>query len=187
MDSLVGLSGHLDYDGFSADDGVCDYGLDEYKKLGVIEELTLQYLELPEIKQKLQRVAADVATDYIKKRYPTPVSEPLPFPQYNFTEQNTSNPCPSSSKRPETPIPALTTGGSLRSSSERSENRTPARPNLPHYDVGPGRYPVEPRHVPTSRLPAEATNDHKDVMQETISPEAEPVEAVGSSLHRKNL
>ena len=68
MDSLVkAAKGDIDYKRFSADTGVCYIKMDKYKKLRLIEDLTLKYLEKPEVQEELERVGEKLANDYLLK------------------------------------------------------------------------------------------------------------------------
>jgi hypothetical protein len=108
----VSSSGNIrtKYERFSADNGVCFIKMDKYKKLAEIERLTLEYLGNDTIKQKLSRVAGEIALDYLAKhsaetvttatdrlavpqrtdRPQTPVSQTIPtWPQSDETPSST--------------------------------------------------------------------------------------------------
>ena len=53
------------YERFSADNGVCFIKMDKHKKLADIECLTLEYLQSEVIKKRLDRVAKEIAEDYL--------------------------------------------------------------------------------------------------------------------------
>lgn len=89
MRSLGGPNGHFRkgpyanfrYERFSANNGVCFIKLDKWKKLEEIKTLTLEYLEVAEVKQNLLQVAKEMATEYLNglevKRIPAILSQHL--------------------------------------------------------------------------------------------------------------
>jgi hypothetical protein len=57
----------IKYERFSADNGVCYIELDKFKELDKIKSLTQAYLETPTIQRALERLGAEMATDYLGK------------------------------------------------------------------------------------------------------------------------
>ena len=66
------------YERFSADNGVCSIGLDKYKELKHIEDLTLQYLGTDVIQDRLRKVGAEIARDHLSRSRPSLVIESAP-------------------------------------------------------------------------------------------------------------
>ena len=58
----------LKYERFSADTGVCFIKLDKHSKLGEIEQLTLAYLNREDVRMDMERVAREIAVEYLAKR-----------------------------------------------------------------------------------------------------------------------
>lgn len=58
----------LKYERFSADTGVCFIKLDKHRKLGEVEELTLTYLNREDVRNDMERVAGEIAVEYLAKR-----------------------------------------------------------------------------------------------------------------------
>jgi hypothetical protein len=54
------------YERFSANNGVCYIKLDKFNELETITTLTREYLASPEIQQALQRLAENIARDYLE-------------------------------------------------------------------------------------------------------------------------
>jgi len=71
MESLARVSRNTSscdvyYKRFSANNGVCYIKLDEFNELEKITTLTQKYLASPDIQQALQRLAEDIAKDYLE-------------------------------------------------------------------------------------------------------------------------
>jgi hypothetical protein len=117
-----------EYERFSADNRVCFIKMDKYKKLAEIERLTLEYLDTDAIKQRLSRVAEEIARDYLAKHSVGTVTTPtdrLTVPAQGTGRPQTpvSQPVPISPQSSETP-------SSARQSTDHSEasiDSTPSR------------------------------------------------------------
>ena len=68
-------SNAVKYERFSADNGVGSIKLDKYKKLEYIENLTLEYLDTDAIQDRLRKVGAEIAMDYLSRNRPNLVIE----------------------------------------------------------------------------------------------------------------
>jgi len=71
MTSIAKVKGgcpDIKYERFSADNGVGNIKMDAYKHLEEIERLTLVYLEIPQVKEKLKRVGEGIAREYLDAR-----------------------------------------------------------------------------------------------------------------------
>ena len=58
---------NLEFDRLSADTGVCFIKMDDVKQLNTIEDLTHEYLEKAEVKRRLEKLAENLADDYLWK------------------------------------------------------------------------------------------------------------------------
>lgn len=68
METLVRAShGDLIYERFSADNGVCYIKMDNHKALSDIDHLVQNYLDADKTKEKLKRVATEIAKEYLRK------------------------------------------------------------------------------------------------------------------------
>ena len=65
----------VSYERFSADNGVCSIGLNKYKELKHIEDLTLQYLGTDAIQDRPRKVGTEIARDYLSRNRPSLVIE----------------------------------------------------------------------------------------------------------------
>lgn len=78
--------GDIIYDRFSAPNGVCFFKLDRWADLKKIEDLTKQYLAFESTKIDLERVAEDLASEYLELRRTEafrsdPVSTTVEYPE----------------------------------------------------------------------------------------------------------
>ncbi|KAH9208953.1 hypothetical protein DL95DRAFT_414337 [Leptodontidium sp. 2 PMI_412] len=76
----------IQYDRFSADNGVCFIKMDKYRKIPELKVLTSQYLRTPTTQRRLRRLAASIAADYLARqrdRQARPTSDLLSVPQHN--------------------------------------------------------------------------------------------------------
>jgi hypothetical protein len=65
MRNIAETADDIEYVRFSADNGVCFVELDKFKDLGKIEQLTRDYLKKPRVQLKMQRLAEEIATDFL--------------------------------------------------------------------------------------------------------------------------
>jgi hypothetical protein len=81
------------FERFSANNGVCHIKMYRFEELGTITHLTQQYLENPDIQRGLQRVAEEIACEYIDSHRPgRPATLTVPDrrpsrPQVSTTQQ----------------------------------------------------------------------------------------------------
>ena len=85
----------VNYERFSADNGVCSSRLDKYKELKHIEDLTLEYLGTDAIQDRLRKVGAEIARDYLSRNRPNLVIESasstsLTRPEFRFPSCQTT-------------------------------------------------------------------------------------------------
>jgi hypothetical protein len=141
----------IKFERFSEDNGVCYIKMDKYKKLGIIQEKTDQYLNTPSVRDRLRRVARDIARDYLEANYtqesPSRLKpdsrlskshgnliETATYPNTAHSEGSTAN---TTSREPSTEIP-----GAIHTS-------TPAIPPRRSSDiVGPPEPMIRPSESP---------------------------------------
>ena len=115
-------SGTMKYERYSADNGVCFIKLYKYKELPEIVRLTETYLEKDSVKKDMQRVAAEIAAEYLASQTTerNPVRQ-LAEPSSPTTEA-TGTVVERSILNPQTPPANLTT--------EESKSTQPETPTL---------------------------------------------------------
>jgi hypothetical protein len=127
MTGLASTNNYFKYVRFSADNGVCFIELDKFKELGEIERLTSAYLETPTVRRRMERVAGDIAKDYLENE--RPAAAPLQPDRLNV---------PESTPRPQTPVSQTgprsrrssdtqASTGQSRDHSESSAHNTPPK------------------------------------------------------------
>jgi hypothetical protein len=130
MESLVQVSkGDVKYYRFSADNGVCYIKLDSYKDLDQIETLTQEYLEKAATQTKLEKVANEIARDYLQKHNaqvdPVASSNRLIVPESNRPTTPTRPLCAPNASAPKPDTPSSV--GSSTDPSESSLRQGPSR------------------------------------------------------------
>ena len=114
------------YERFSANNRVCFIKMDKYKKLAEIERLILAYLDVDTIKQRLSRVAEEMALDYLAKqsaRTVTSATDRLAVPAQG-------------AGRPQTPVSQL-----VPTTPQGSETPSSARQSTDHSEAGADNIP----------------------------------------------
>jgi hypothetical protein len=127
MTSIDGIKGgypDVEYERFSANNGVGDINMDGYKDLDKIESLTQTYLNNPEVKAELKRVGEGIAREHLDTRAtesrPVGLAEP---------EQELSRPQPSAVRLSEVQPSAVRLSEVQPSEGPPSEGpHTPQRP-----------------------------------------------------------
>jgi hypothetical protein len=118
----------IKYDRFSADNGVCKIGLDAFKEIPEIERLTFLYLDTPGVQQSMERVAAEIATDYLQE-----------YPQNHLAVPE------GGTMRPQTPV-----SQTLSASQQSTDTRPSTRLSRDHFGSSA-------QSTPTRVLNTEAT------------------------------
>lgn len=91
MTTLAHVSGDsVNYERFSADNGVCYIKLDRYKRLNDIETMTTDYLQTSATRNRLRKVGEEMAKDFLQKRRLETAGKPVS--PTNMTESITGTP-----------------------------------------------------------------------------------------------
>lgn len=153
-------SGNVEYERFSADTGVCYIKMDKYKKLELIEQLTIKYLESPEIKGRLKKVGEDIAIDYLLKRRPEIATESASLTSLTIPVPNAASSQATSSQTPETSEPSTSAAASTSDSCEcpDSDTRKDANPLEQRRDFEVTKNSVMSLGIETRYLPTEVVN-----------------------------
>ena len=88
-------NGDIEYNRFSAGNGVCFVKLDRYKELDKIQNSTEAYLREPNTQESLQKVAVVIATEYIQSCYAdamAAIADPASTVVRHSAPQTLSNP-----------------------------------------------------------------------------------------------
>lgn len=155
--------GMLDVHRFTADTGLHEIKLDEYRELKDIEKLTNEYIDRPEIARELMEVAEKLANGWREQNSPTPVpiptsdgeAVPHPVTDPHFTRpqdatlshihQPAANLLPDASgpsqdtsiQPPSPPTARATSPGSLIQPPEQLSPHQPSPSTMPGSTLGP--------------------------------------------------
>ena len=149
-------SGDIEYERFSADNGVCYIKMDRHKDLGRISDLTREYLRNTAIQARLERVGKDIAMDYLFKHHHDTTIESAPSNTLNVPHANSTPPRNDLLQTPEMSEAGPSAAPSTNSSYETSQIDT-------HNDTDISKQPGEvrvawattPTHVNAEDIAAE--------------------------------
>jgi hypothetical protein len=141
---------NVKYERFSANNGVCYIKLDRLNELETITTLTRRYLESPEIQQALQRVAEDMARDYLEaqiRMQPTSLTVPDSMP---------SRAQPPAMQQPQAPMPEATQRSQLSSNTQSGMSFSRDDSNISNNTTTTEASvePVDTMHTSTPVIPA---------------------------------
>jgi hypothetical protein len=126
---------------FSANNGLCYIKLDKFKKLDMITTLTQDYLATQEVRQGLQKLAADIARDYLESHdtaHPASLTVPGQNPSYPLHSTSYQSPAatpqtlqsfPISAQQPSVSLPI---GASTINDSTTATASSAERVDTPH-------------------------------------------------------
>ncbi|MCJ1459826.1 hypothetical protein MMC28_010205 [Mycoblastus sanguinarius] len=161
----------MDYKRFSADNGVCNIKMDKYKALDRIEDLTRQYLEKPETRDKIRKVGEEIAREYLQNHRPRAAAEPATVARLTVPDTNTPSSQTPSSQVPGDPEPSTNAPPSTNSSSECPESNTQHGLHPPTQDTDPKIQPTSPipSNIGTGHFPADAMVGKNEIMSDSTT------------------
>ena len=178
---------NVKYERFTADNGVCYIKLDKFKELGKITTLTQQYLQNLEVQKELERVAKEIANEYLDRHRlgERPTTLTVPDRRPSGTQPTaTQQPQPLTALQPQPPIVQQPHPSTSQLLDNSQSNNTPqfnmhlSRDNSDASNSTTSEAQVEPAYTVHSSTPAIPPQQWANITGPAVSMVVEPLETV---------